>query len=258
MPAAASLLRIALALSAAASSAALAEVRKLEQGNRIIAVEWETSPGQSLLEATFDVQLRDPRTPDPAGGRSMSGAATLNCPRGLVRLTRLVIYADPGLKGAEVRRYPPQANWVRPEPTSVLSAVMQGVCAASSRSASRPPAETSRPVPASPSSIATAPAPEKRVRASTPEPRSNGPIQGSFRIQVGSFPTRAGAEAGAAALRQSAPELPSAHFETARVGPATYHRVLIDGFASAAAAEAACRGLRASGTACLVKSAARR
>ncbi len=247
----------ALAVSVVAPPALAAEVVKLHQANRMITVRWEAAPEQKVVEAAFDLELRDPSTPDPAGGRSMIGSATLDCSQRLAKLAGLVIHSEPGLKGAEVRRFPQQTAWVRPEPSSLLSAVLQGVCGPAGRS--RPPA---------PLAASEAPPPPTRsnrrlealapVRTQDSESTPDDPPKGDFRIQVGSFPSKADAEARSAALRQSAPALPRARLETVRVRSVIHHRVLIDGFTAASAAEAACRDLRASGTPCLVKSTRRR
>ncbi|MBW3560213.1 MAG: SPOR domain-containing protein [Proteobacteria bacterium] len=247
----------ALAVSVVAGPALAADVVKLDQANRMIIVRWEAAPEQKVVEAAFDVELRDPSTPDPAGGRSMTGAATLDCPRRLAKLTGLVIRSEPGLKGAEVRRFPQQTTWVRPEPSSLLSAVLEGVCGPAGRS--RPPAllgASEAPPPPTRSSRHVEPLAPVRTKDS--ESRPDDPPKGEFRIQVGSFASKADAEARAAALGQSAPALPRARLETVRVRSVIHHRVLIDGFTAASAAETACRDLRASGTPCLVKSTRRR
>ena len=238
----------------AAAGASSAEVGRFEQANRVITTEWELTPGGRVREAAFNVELRDPTRPDVAGGRSMTGAASVDCSRRMVRLARLVVHADPGLKGAEVRRFAQQTAWVRPEPSSVLSAVVQAVCDASARTLSTPLTRAAAPTP--PTAVPVqAPAPVARTRAPAATPSASA--QGEFRIQVGSFPSRADAEVRVAALRQDAPAMRSARLEAARVGSIIYHRVLIDGFTSAATAEAACRELRASGSPCLVKTGRR-
>lgn len=251
-----------------AMGAARAEGERLDQGNRIISLYVRAAtpqdalagpgPAKGAVETSFTVELRDPGTPDPTGGRSMAGQVAIRCVDRTARLSRLVIYADAGLKGAEVRRFPQQTAWVRPEPKTLLDAVVGGVCKAAPpapRRAPRRAAKAPAPPAVGPKTTASAPpAPPPPAQAAAPAEPPSGP----YRIQIGSFPSKAEAETFAVAAAGRARQLGPPIVEPARVGPRRYHRVLIPGFATARAAEEACKALRASGTACLVKAPLRR
>ena len=232
-----------------AATTASAAPDSVEQGNRIFSLQSAPVTTRGALDTQFSVELRDPRTPDPTGGRSMQGQAAVRCATREAKLDQLTIYAETGLKGAVVRRFD-QSAWVRPEPETLLSAVVSGVCGG---------AQSPRPKPAASARVAAVRPPPPEVQAAAPSPPEaagappSAPARGRYRLQLGSFPSKAEAEAFAVAVRDRTARFGPTLLEPARVGSARYHRVLIAGYPSAPAAEAACREVRAAGMACLVK-----
>jgi cell division septation protein DedD len=222
----------------------------VDQGNRIIRLQSTPASTEGVLDTRFSVELRDPRTPDLTGGRSMQGQVAVRCATRDAKLDQLTIYAETGAKGEVVRRFD-QSAWVRPEPETLLSAVVSGVCRSDPppRPTSAASARGAVVRPAPPEVRAAEPSRPKASRAAPSAPTTPG----RYRLQLGSFPSEAEAEAFVAAARARTARFGPMLLEPARVGSARYHRVLIPGYPSAPAAEAACREVRAAGFECLVK-----
>jgi hypothetical protein len=251
------------------------ETRRFEQGDRIVTLRWLEGPDSVALDVRYGIELRSPGATDAMGGRSMAGEVAVDCQGKLTRLKFMRVYAEPQLKGAVVREFPTQTAWVEPEPTSLVRAVLEEACryfrpASRTRpgAAARAPA-SSAAAPTGAVSVTTAatppaPRPETSARAAAPArvaapqpapPAPAGAAAGRYRIQAGSYLSASDAAAQGGVVRGRVSELPAARVEAAAVGGRTHHRVLFDGFASQAAAEAACRRVREAGAPCLVKSA---
>lgn len=153
------------------------------------------------------------------------------------------------MAAADLGTLPPAV--VPPPPTAATASVAAAAAtrAASPRTAgadfARPRAAAAPPEPVKPAPpVAKAPVPVKAQAAA-----SAAPATGPWRIQLGAFGVRANAEALWNRVK-SRPEL--AGHPRLLVPSGAVTRLLATGFASADAAQAACRKLSAAGTGCIV------
>ncbi|HTI66744.1 MAG TPA: SPOR domain-containing protein [Caulobacteraceae bacterium] len=210
------------------------------------------------------------------GGRSIRGAAEVDCRTGKVKASSIALYYGSDLRGDQITSQGPDLEWRAPFAGTASALVMSEVCTtrappnvavSAPPPAPRPVAAAAPPSPATPSlppaparppTPAAAPAP---ARPGPPAPAAAPPAaadDSAVVAQIGAFSTRALAEGAWAQLMETYPayvEGKTHRIEPVIVGGVQLFRTSIQGFESEAAARSTCADLMARSQACFVRKA---
>jgi hypothetical protein len=183
------------------------------------------------------------------GGRSVGGEVEIACPTRHVRPVALTLYAGSDLTGDRIYTEGPDQGWRPPKPGSAAALAMERVCGP----ASAPALTTAAAPPSPPRPAAPPPGPVRAAAASRPAAAGPG---GAARVQIGAFNSQAAAREAWDRLVRAFPAETAGKalkVEETVVQGRQYFRTFVDGFATGAAAKAACAAFSARGQACFVR-----